>query len=345
MDSTGSIGTTIHSIRSTPITGILSFTGSIAITGTKVSYNTWYGPNYGAFAAYPGQFYRVGVFYPTVAFRDLAVGVSDWPVDRQVIFRRKMHDFTAQLEVRVSQRIGNTVVFDRNDIVVSHHQVIDNAAVVIHGFVNHGNAQMPFKALLDFTPTNQDSIFIPASNTDQPSDAEVQELQQMNDRIVSLGGVIEDPSQDQAPTTPTQPTPMNPVPTNPPTTSTYGGEAIIVFNPSTGAWATYHGPASRPDAETSALAECGSDCSSVNSAQLEAGGASVREHWSHNGWVALATNGKGFYGTGGVHDSEADAEQSALRNCNRGADNGCYVLRSLSSFDYQPDQDGVHPSN
>jgi hypothetical protein len=254
-----------------------------------------------------------------------------------------MQYLSEQLELRVSQRVGTTVQLDRNAIVISHNQVLDDRAVLVDGFVTYGqNVQMPFRALLDLTDADQESIFVPSSNTEQPSAAEVQELQQLNNRVTSVGGVIEDPTQEQAPAP--VPAPGTPS-TNPPVSSTSGGEAVIVFNPSTGAYASYHGAATRADAETEALAICGAGCGSVNAPQLEAGGSGIHETWAHNGWIALATDGQGHWGTGGLHDSEADAEQSALTNC-RAANNAgnCYVLRSLSSFDYQPDQDGVDPN-
>ena len=310
-------------------------------------YNTWYGPNYPIFAQYPGQFYRVGVFYPTISFRDLVVGVSDWEIARQNIFRRRMQYLTEQLELRVSQHVGMTVQLDRNAIVVNHNQVLDDRAVLVDGFVNYGeNVQMPFRALLDMTDADQESIFVSESNTDQPSAADAQELDQLNGRVTSMGGVLEDPTQEQAPVvTPAPTTPVvQPQPTAP-VSSQFGGEAVIVFNPKNGAWASYHGPYTRAQAEDGALQICGNDCNSVNSAQLEGGGTGIVETWAHNGWVAVATDGQGHWATAGVHDSEADAENAAVTRCNTSAGNSsCYVLRSLASFDYQPDQDGVNPN-
>jgi hypothetical protein len=108
----------------------------------------------------------------------------------------------------------------------------------------------------------------------------------------------------------------------------YGGFASIAYSPSTGAYGSDHGAASVAAAEDAAQSYCGGNCSVFT--------------YVENGWVALAVGNNGAYGTGGIHDSEYDAEQSALSNCGGDA-NGCYVLRSTSSFFNSPDVDGVNP--
>ena len=120
----------------------------------------------------------------------------------------------------------------------------------------------------------------------------------------------------------------------------YGGAVAIVFNPQTGVYGSYHGGSSRYDAEANALAECGNNCYGTDVNSLENRLTNVRETWALNGWVALAKGNNGVFGTSGMHDSEYDAEQSALNNCG-GAANGCYVVRSTSSFANYPDVDGV----
>src|ERR1700733_9835233 len=94
----------------------------------------------------------------------------------------------------------------------------------------------------------------------------------------------------------------------------YGGYVAIVFNPATGTFGAYHGASSRADAEVDAISECGANCN-IDLGSLESMQAAVRETWAFNGWVALAKGDNNVYATAGVHDSEYDAESSALNNC------------------------------
>ena len=118
----------------------------------------------------------------------------------------------------------------------------------------------------------------------------------------------------------------------------WGGRAAIVFNPRTGGWGSVHGFNTRVGSEEGAMKNCPS-CGGVDAYALENGQSGLKETFVYNGWVALA-KGNGVWGTGGQHDTEYDAEQSALANCG-GEANGCYIIRSLSSYDYQEDIDGV----
>ena len=123
----------------------------------------------------------------------------------------------------------------------------------------------------------------------------------------------------------------------------YGGAAAIVYNPQTQAWGSYHGANTRADAETQALANCGASCAGVDAATLESGQSNLKETWVTNGWVALSINGTGRWGTGGVHDNQADVENAAYNNCGGAVDN-CYILRSTSSYVNAPDVDGDEPA-
>jgi hypothetical protein len=111
----------------------------------------------------------------------------------------------------------------------------------------------------------------------------------------------------------------------------YSGAAVIVYNPSSNQWGSYRAD-NRYDAEVGALNEAG--IGGVAATDLEAGSTGLVETWATNGWVALAIDGNGNYGTGGLHDSQADAEQSALGNCGNSA---CYIVRSTSSYVNFPD--------
>lgn len=117
-----------------------------------------------------------------------------------------------------------------------------------------------------------------------------------------------------------------------------GGWAVIVWNPQTNSAGSSHGESTRATGESLALSYCGSGCAGATSATLEASGSVVRETWVLNGWVALATDDFGHFGSSGTHDNQADAEQAALANC---GNSNCFVLRSLSSFVSSPDINGT----
>jgi len=126
----------------------------------------------------------------------------------------------------------------------------------------------------------------------------------------------------------------------------YGGAVAILFNPQTGDWASFHGANDRASAEVGAMNENANLNSDLVS--LENRTSVVRETWAINGWVALAkgvnANGQAVFATAGAHDSEYDAEQSALNNCAVSA-SGCYIVRSLASYINSNDVQGVNPNN
>jgi hypothetical protein len=122
------------------------------------------------------------------------------------------------------------------------------------------------------------------------------------------------------------------------------GWAAIVFDPATNSWGSAHGGASRNDAEDNAIGYCGAACSGADSIALEGGQTALHETYVHNGWVAYAHGqGNTHWGTAGDHSSQQNAEYDAYTRCG-GAANNCYVVRSLSSYDYQADQSGTNTS-
>jgi len=155
-------------------------------------YRQWYGDAYDRYPELRTPFYRGGVFYPTDSLNDLLVGMGSADIDQQIGFRRAMTDTVRKVESQLSMDFNATVVLGRNDIVVSKYQLLDNS-VVLEGFVNYGNNQFAFKALLDFSDIRNDVLFMPTQTTGQPSQASVIEIDRLNDRIVDLGGVIEQP--------------------------------------------------------------------------------------------------------------------------------------------------------
>ena len=111
-----------------------------------------------------------------------------------------------------------------------------------------------------------------------------------------------------------------------------GPAVAIVYNPNTGVFGAYHGASNRQSAEQGALNACGGSCTGVSVYALENRQSVLIETWSLGGWVALARgHNNSTWGTSGFHNSQRDAEQSALNNCG-GPAAGCYILRSLSSF-------------
>ena len=120
------------------------------------------------------------------------------------------------------------------------------------------------------------------------------------------------------------------------------GWAAIVFDPSTNMWGSAHGGAFRCDAEDRAIDYCGNGCYGVDSISLENGQTYLHETYVHNGWVAYAHGQDNtHWGTAGDHSSQYAAENDAYDRCG-GAANNCYVVRSLSSFDYQADENGTN---
>jgi hypothetical protein len=157
-------------------------------------YYRWYGSDYWSHPVLHTHFPRPGAFYPTESLRDLLVGVSTMPVLEQENFRTGLLTLVSQLEAQLSQRLGGTVMLGRNEIAVTHYQMLEGA-VEIDGFAtpSHaaGETQFAFKAYLDLNDPANDSVFIPGG--DQPTDGELYQLRQMNERIEQRGGTNEFP--------------------------------------------------------------------------------------------------------------------------------------------------------
>jgi hypothetical protein len=158
-------------------------------------YTRWYGSDYYSYPYLRLPFDRPGVFYPTESLRDLMLGVSMLPAQQQGNFRYGLIDMVSRLESALSQRLGRTVVLGRNEIVVTHYQMLEGAAQ-LDGFVSADALQFPFKALLDLNDTNYNYVFIPTQTDGTPADAEVYELRRLNERIEQLGGTNEFPPEE-----------------------------------------------------------------------------------------------------------------------------------------------------
>jgi hypothetical protein len=127
------------------------------------------------------------VFYPTEELRDLATSLSVLPAVEQGNFRLGLIELVNRLQSDLGNQLGYTVVLGRNDVVVTHYQVLETA-VVLEGFVANDARQTAFKALLDLDNPSSNLVFVPVG---EPSDEQLAELQTLNERIIELGGVVD----------------------------------------------------------------------------------------------------------------------------------------------------------
>jgi hypothetical protein len=161
------------------------------------SYWTDYAPQWDSTTSYPTEpFTYAGVIYPTDTLRDLGIELSAMDSQTQANFRQALTVALNQLQDQVSSQLTDPIKLSRNEVVINHYQNLKNAAIVIEGFVSHGDAQYAFKALLDLVNPTQTLVFVPPAQN--PADTEDPTLKAINDRIVQLGG---DPyTADQEPT-------------------------------------------------------------------------------------------------------------------------------------------------
>jgi hypothetical protein len=149
-------------------------------------YSDWYGSDYVNYPEFSAPFNRAGIFAPTEDFRDLLLGLSDLDLYAQDNLVVGLTRLISQVEVQLNVQLGT------GDIVVDHYQVIDDDAVVVSGVIDQGDFDWPFEALIDLRDPNQNIVFIPSSPYDQdPSLADLAQLDALNNRIVDMGGDIE----------------------------------------------------------------------------------------------------------------------------------------------------------
>ncbi|MBI3557198.1 MAG: hypothetical protein HY074_13120 [Deltaproteobacteria bacterium] len=149
-------------------------------------YRRWYGSDYDSYPYLRLQWPRPGTFYPTEALRDLALGISMLPSRDQGNFRYGLIDVSNKLEAALGKQLG------RNDIIVTHYQMLE-AAVQLDGMVSSDDRQIPFKALIDFQDPAANYVFFPNTPDGQPTDGQLYDLRQMNERIEQMGGTNEFP--------------------------------------------------------------------------------------------------------------------------------------------------------
>ena len=161
-------------------------------------YRTWYGADYDTYVELHRPCRYVGIIYPTEEFRDLNLGVSGMPVPVQLAYRNAFDTFYSRLEAILAARGGAALAQD--SVVVDHYQTLpDDAGIVVEGFVSQDAQQFPFKALLDLGNPDSSLVFAPTSDTEAPSASADADLDNLNQRISDLGGVIEGEDQNTAP--------------------------------------------------------------------------------------------------------------------------------------------------
>lgn len=150
-------------------------------------YQTWYGSDYYSNPFLQAPFGHPGVFYPTEELRDLAEAASMLPLREQANFRGGLSSLVDQLQQQLSGQLGNPVMLGRNELVLTHYQLLETA-VVLDGFVGADGAQFAFKALIDLEDPSQNLVFVPSGD---PSDEQLQTLNAINDRIAADGGIVD----------------------------------------------------------------------------------------------------------------------------------------------------------
>jgi hypothetical protein len=155
-------------------------------------YQRWYGSDYYSYPYLRQPWQRPGAFYPTESLRDLALGISMLPALEQANFKYGLGDVVGRLERELSLRSGRTVYLQRNDIIVTHYQMLESA-VVLDGMVSNDYQQFPFKALIDLDDVQRNYVFIPGPSETEPVGERLYQLRQMNERIEQLGGTNEFP--------------------------------------------------------------------------------------------------------------------------------------------------------
>jgi hypothetical protein len=132
------------------------------------------------------SFPYTNIYFPTDTLRDLLIEVSGFSQNLLCDFRVSIINFTSQMQQTVSNTYSINFSFQQNNIVVNYYQNLQNKAIVIAGFVSQNKINLAFEGFLDLEQPNQTIAFAPKGQN--PTDDELQVLEQLNDRIKSLGG-------------------------------------------------------------------------------------------------------------------------------------------------------------
>ncbi len=155
------------------------------------SYNrNWYKAEYNAYPELQRPFEYHGLYYPTENLRQLLLGVSAMPVEKQARFRTAIQTFTKKLAQQMANGLGRHVKLSNGDIAVTHYEIIgyDDAAVM-EGIVNFEGKSFDFKGFVDLEKPEKTLAFVPASENSSPTGNETTQLDAMNDRIAVIKGM------------------------------------------------------------------------------------------------------------------------------------------------------------
>ncbi len=147
-------------------------------------YREWYGADYDVCPVTSFPYARA--YFPTQQMRDLGTDMSALDARTQCAFRTAMVIMSKSIIDQVSASISATYAVGDSDIVVTHYENLNNASVVLEGFVTQDNINLPFKAVLDLrTPANT-VVFMPKDA--DPSGDQINELDRLNQKIKDNGG-------------------------------------------------------------------------------------------------------------------------------------------------------------
>jgi len=142
-------------------------------------YGRWY-------HGYVVPFRYTRIYYPTDVIRDMAIEVSAMPEKVQGLFRQDMVNLTEALAQQIANDLHSSITLNENEIVINHYENLRNQAMVLSGFVDHGDIHAAFKALLDLRDPSQTLVFVPTSQ--EPTAEDLRTLDLINSKIQALGG-------------------------------------------------------------------------------------------------------------------------------------------------------------
>jgi hypothetical protein len=152
-------------------------------------YRTWYGTDYDRYPVFKTRYRYTGVFFPTEEFRDLNLGVSAMNIEAQANYLNASTFLGESLNSEIRSRGGSSL--SEKSVVINHYQVLpDDVGIVIEGYVNQGDIQFSFKAVLDLRDPDNSSVFA-VSSEEEMSDQRLDDLRQLNTQIEDMGGVAE----------------------------------------------------------------------------------------------------------------------------------------------------------
>jgi hypothetical protein len=133
------------------------------------------------------QFPYAGVYFASDTLRDLLVEASGFPGQLRCTFMKSITLMTDQLRSQIGAQFQQQdFAFDANDVVINHYENLQNQAITLAGFVDHGGLHIAFQGMLDLVDPTQTSVLVPQGQS--PTGDEINRLQSINDRVKSLGG-------------------------------------------------------------------------------------------------------------------------------------------------------------